>query len=52
MQFFPDLAILELRGLLLIGELCTYLKAEDLGLDEVEGLAVDLDEALALLQTL
>lgn len=26
-----------------------YLESEDLGLDEVEGLAVDLDEALAFL---
>ena len=28
---------------------CAYLEAEDLGLDQGEGLAVNLDEALALL---
>jgi hypothetical protein len=28
---------------------CAYLEAEDLGLDQREGLAVNLDEALALL---
>jgi hypothetical protein len=28
---------------------CAYLEAEDLRLDQREGLAVDLDEALALL---
>jgi len=29
--------------------MCAYLEAEDLGLDQGEGLAVNLDEALALL---
>lgn len=28
---------------------CAYLETEDLGLDQGEGLAVNLDEALALL---